>query len=227
MLALDTALNACSLALVERGKLRAVSSRAMSAGHAEHLAPMAAALFHEAGSAPLDMDRIGVVSGPGQFAGVRIGLAFAKGLAIGGRAAVLGISSLEALAESAGGVWDGPRAAIIDARRGEAYAALYERPGAPRIAPHIAPIDAIIEAFAADTGEGALFVCGSGVALLAGKAPSVWRLDTSLVAIDILAVARLAASSDPAQRPASPLYLRAPDAAPAKPSRFAAIGPTT
>lgn len=225
VLAIDTALNACSLALTEEGATRASVSRAMSAGHAEHLAPMAATLFREAGVAPLDLDRIGVVIGPGQFAGVRIGLAFALGLAIGGRAVVLGVSSLEALAESLGGVWNRPRAAIIDARRGEVYCALYERPGAPLLAPILAPIEDAVASLAQAATGYALHVCGSGAPHFASAAPPGSTIDATRVEIDPIAVARIAASGDPAFRAPTPLYLRAPDAARAKPSRFAGIVP--
>jgi tRNA threonylcarbamoyladenosine biosynthesis protein TsaB len=225
VLAIDTALNACSLALTEDGVTRACVSRVMSAGHAEHLAPMAADLFREAGVLPLDLDRIGVVIGPGQFAGVRIGLAFALGLAIGGRAAVLGAPSLEALAESLGGAWVRPRAAIIDARRGEVYCALYAGPGAPLIAPMLAPVESAVAALARAANGTALHVCGSGAHHVASAAPPGSIIDEMRTEIDPLAVARLAASGDPASRPPKPLYLRAPDAAPAKPSRFAEVAP--
>lgn len=220
VLALDTALNSCSLAVLENGAPRAVLSRAMSAGHAEHLAPMAAALFAAARLAPLEFDRIGVVTGPGQFAGVRIGIAFARGLALGGSASVLGVSSLEALAESLDGVWSDLRGAVIDARRGEAYAALYAGRGEPLLAPFLAPIDSVVPAFVAAAAGRAVRLCGSGAAIVAPGAPPGWIVDASRVEIDPYAVARLAAAGDPASRPASPLYLRAPDAAPAKPSRF-------
>ncbi len=225
VLAFDTALNACSVALMEDGVARKIVSRPMSAGHAEHLAPIAAALFNDTGIAPLDLDRIGAVVGPGQFAGVRIGLAFTKGLALGGRARVLGVSSLEALAESLGGAWDVPRAAVIDARRGEVYAALYAQPGSPLLNPAVVPLDRAVDLLARAAVDRPIVVCGSGAGLLTGLVPAAWRLEPALVDIDICAVARLVSVGDPALRPAQPLYLRPPDAAPAKPSRFALIGP--
>jgi tRNA threonylcarbamoyladenosine biosynthesis protein TsaB len=62
-------------------------------------------------------------SGPGSFTGVRIGLAAVKGLAEATKACAIGVSNLQALA--AFGTADG-RAALIDARRGEVYAATYD-----------------------------------------------------------------------------------------------------
>lgn len=224
ILAIDTALNSCSLAVLDDGAPRAAVSRPMSAGHAEHLAPMAADLFRRTGLRAQDFARIGVVVGPGQFAGVRIGIAFALGLAIGGPSVVLGVSSLEALTESLGGPWTRPRAAIIDARRGEAYAAIFAKPGAALLEPMLVQIEALSDrVFAAASGQP-LDVCGGGAGLITSAAPSAWSFHPAVAEIDPYAIARLVASADPARRPPSPLYLRAPDATPTKPSRFAAVG---
>ncbi|HXI85963.1 MAG TPA: tRNA (adenosine(37)-N6)-threonylcarbamoyltransferase complex dimerization subunit type 1 TsaB, partial [Parvularculaceae bacterium] len=103
VLGLDTALKSCSAAIVENGSLRAEARLPLEKGHAEHLAPMVAALFREAQIGPRGIDRVGVVVGPGAFAGVRVGLAFARGLALGTEIRIVGVTSLAALAAGAAG----------------------------------------------------------------------------------------------------------------------------
>ncbi len=69
----------------------------MQRGHQERLAPMVAEILDEAGIKPRDLRHIGVTLGPGSFTGLRIGLAFAKGLASGLGLKLKGIGTLEAL----------------------------------------------------------------------------------------------------------------------------------
>lgn len=222
--AIDTALNACSLAILGPGGRGAdkflTKFLAMSQGHAEHLAPLAAALFTEAGVRAQDLDRIAVVSGPGQFAGVRIGLAFALGLALGGRAEVLGVSSLAAFAAGLEEAPESLRAAIVDARRGEVYAALYAPDGAIITPPFLAAEAEAAGRLKAAAGKRPVTLTGNGAAQLAPFAPE-WPA-APREHIDINALARFAQTAEAAHFPPTPIYLRAPDAAPAKPGPFGA-----
>lgn len=103
-------------------------------GHATRLLPLAAKLLAEAGLRFRDVDRIAVGLGPGTFTGLRIGVATARGLAQSLGVELVGVSSLRALAEpallaaateiDASGSPDGVLA-VIDARRGQAFAAAY------------------------------------------------------------------------------------------------------
>lgn len=70
-----------------------------------------------------DIDRYASASGPGSFTGVRVGLALAKGLAFATGKKVVAVSVLEAVASLGSGAL---RAAVIEARRGEVYAAVYD-----------------------------------------------------------------------------------------------------
>jgi tRNA threonylcarbamoyladenosine biosynthesis protein TsaB len=98
-------------------------------GHATRLLPLAASLLAQAGLRFADVDRIAVGVGPGTFTGLRIGAASARGLAQSLDAELIGISSLQALAFAAANSRKAGRMnvvlALIDARRGEAFAAAY------------------------------------------------------------------------------------------------------
>lgn len=104
---------------VEAGEGKVVSvSEEIGVGHAEKVAPACARLFEEAGITAADLTKIGVTVGPGSFMGQRVGIAFAKGLAMGSGAATVPITTLEALAQGQ----EVPTLVLIDARRGQVYA---------------------------------------------------------------------------------------------------------
>ena len=198
VLALDTCLTACSAAVVADGVVRAARSEPMARGHQERIAVLVQEVLAEAGVAPAALDRIGVTVGPGSFTGLRVGLAFAKGLGAALGRPVIGVGVLEALAFEI----KPPAAAVIDARRDQFYlqtfAAAASEPAA--LAPDAAR--AAVAALGEDVtvvGPGAgLFNDLAGVHIAPREAP------------DPVAVARLAAARTPT--PLRPLYLRAPDA---------------
>lgn len=216
LLAVDTSFEACSAAITVDGSPLWATTRLIGRGHAEILPVMVAEGFQASGLAPLDLDRIGVVIGPGTFAGLRVGLAFARGLALGGRARVIGVTSLAALAASLG--QGRTIASVVDARRGQIYAALFDKDLSVRLAPFVAaPAQAAASILAAATGP--FMVTGSGAAIVAPFL-SAAADHSAQRRIDPLAVARLAAAATAIDAPASPLYLRPPDAAPGAPSIF-------
>ena len=125
VLALDTTLAACSVAVVEDGRVLAARSEPMLRGHQERLAPLVAEAMAEAGVGFAALDRVGVTVGPGSFTGLRVGLAFAKGLSVALSIPCVGVGTLEALAASDARVGgkEGFIAAVIDARRDRALSA--------------------------------------------------------------------------------------------------------
>jgi len=121
LLAIDTATEACSVALWLDG---AVHERYELAGrtHSQRLLPMLHQLLADAGVAMSQLDGIACGIGPGSFAGVRIGVGFVKGLALGLDRPVLPVTSLAMLAQGAisrGGARQ--VLAAIDARMSEVY----------------------------------------------------------------------------------------------------------
>lgn len=193
VLALDTCLNACSVAVTDGERVLAYRREAMARGHQERLAPMAQAVMAEAGLPMSAIGRVAVTVGPGSFTGLRVGIAFAKGLGSALGVPVVGVGSLEALAAEA----EGPAAGVIDARRDQVYLQL------PACDPEVLPLT---EAQARLQDLPPMSLIGSGAPLLA-RAGDLVRTPEGC---DARLVARLAATREPA--PLTPLYLRAPDA---------------
>jgi len=128
LLAIETATEACSVALVHGDEVIARSELAPRR-HAELVLPMADALLAEAGIGRHALDAIAVGRGPGAFTGVRLGVSLAQGMALALDLPVVTVSSLAALALEADDE-DATILAVIDARMGEIYAASYRRDGA-------------------------------------------------------------------------------------------------
>jgi tRNA threonylcarbamoyladenosine biosynthesis protein TsaB len=97
--------------------------------HAEVLMPAIDELCRWAGWSVGDLTGVAVDRGPGLFTGLRVGLATARAIAAARDIPAIGVTSLDALAH-AGRRWTGLVAAVVDARRGEVYWALYGADGA-------------------------------------------------------------------------------------------------
>jgi tRNA threonylcarbamoyladenosine biosynthesis protein TsaB len=96
VLGLNTVGDACDAALVD-GVMIAEASETMSNGHDARLAPLVDRLMRQAGKSFSDLGRIAVIVGPGSFTGVRVGVAFARGLSLALDIPSAGVTSLEAL----------------------------------------------------------------------------------------------------------------------------------
>ncbi len=179
-------------------------SEPMERGHQERLAPMAAEVMAGAKLAFSDVSKIVVTVGPGSFTGLRVGLAFAKGLHLATGAPLAGIGTLAALAASAGR--NGRCAGVVDARRGMVYLQAFAHGRALGEAQALpaAEVAAKLEAVAA----GPWRVTGPGAKRLplAGNVEPVELAAPSLTALGELAA--MAGATDDVR----PLYLRAPDA---------------
>jgi tRNA threonylcarbamoyladenosine biosynthesis protein TsaB len=126
LLAIETATEACSVALIHGDELIARSEIAPRR-HTELVLPMADALLAEAGIGRHALDAIAVGRGPGAFTGVRLAVSLAQGMALALDLPVITVSSLAALALEAPEEAGTAILAVIDARMGEIYAACYRR----------------------------------------------------------------------------------------------------
>jgi tRNA threonylcarbamoyladenosine biosynthesis protein TsaB len=212
ILALDSALSACSVAVLADGAVRAVRRQAMARGQAETLLPMVCAALDEAGLGFGDLDRLAVTVGPGSFTGLRIGLAAARGLALATGLPLVGVTTLEALAAATDPALrrDRVTVALIDSRRGDMFAQPFGADAAPLSQPAAADpsaLDALLPAgpllLAGDAAPAALEVLAR-----AGR-DVVLASDSAMP--DPVAVARLAAARPLPDGPVAALYLRAPD----------------
>ena len=123
ILAIETSTEYCSVALWQDGT---VSERCELVGqkHSEVLMAMLDALLKDAGIKIKQVDGIAFGKGPGSFTGVRIACGVAQGLALGADVKVVGVCTLEALAQASG---HDKVIAALDARMGEVYFAAYEK----------------------------------------------------------------------------------------------------
>ena len=206
ILAVDTALGGCSVALLEDGQILAHIFEAMDRGHAERLAPMVEETMRGFDFAALD--RLAVTTGPGTFTGQRVGLAFMRGLRLALKRPLTGVTTLEVIAAAAMDETQQSRAAVIhDARREEAYLLLQDSEAIVQQPVVMLFTDAIerIRAF------GYCAVAGTGAVAVQEKLGSEFIL-SGIRQPDAFWVARLAQKLAPSNEAPGPLYLRAPDA---------------
>jgi len=125
LLAIETATEACSVAVLVDGEIRERFEVAPRR-HAELTLPWAGELLAEAGVAKSQLDAIALGRGPGAFTGVRLAIALAQGIALALDRPLLPVSTLATLAMRAGGH---RILSAIDARMGEVYLGAFEREG--------------------------------------------------------------------------------------------------
>lgn len=206
LLAVDTALGACSVALLDGEQTLAHIFEAMDRGHAERLAPMVEEAMR--GVEFSTLTRLAVTVGPGTFTGQRVGLAFMRGLRLALKIPLAGTTTLDVMAMAAAAETAQTKAAAIhDARRDEAYLLLKDGPEVvlpPIVLPFSEAVDRI-RAF------GPCALAGTGAAAAFESLGARHRL--SLVRQpDALWVARQARMMPDPKTIPGPLYLRAPDA---------------
>jgi tRNA threonylcarbamoyladenosine biosynthesis protein TsaB len=223
ILGLDTATPATVVAVLpddgEPVELRHEPAHGERPGHASQLLPLAQQALEALSATFADVTRIGVGIGPGTFTGLRIGVATARALAQSTGAELAAVSTLDALAEPAG-TTERHVLAILDARRGETFAAAYV--GGERVAGPVAIAPEELPAFAERAGAGAgaapWLAVGDGAIRFRDRllpAADVPEDDSTLHRVSALAVCRLAKVAPTVDRDALlPEYVRPPDAVP-------------
>lgn len=192
-------------------------------GHATRLMVLAVELLESAGLRWRDLDRIAVGLGPGTFTGLRIGIATARGLAQAQGTPLVGVSTLRSLAmnaDAASTARDHAAVlAVLDARRGEAFAAAWPTARAVTAEPLLAPAVLAPEQLADAAGalHGSCLAIGEGAiefrAVLERSGASVPEDGSELHRVTAINHCRLATGLQPSNPDEiRPTYLRLPDA---------------
>ena len=171
VLAIDTALEACSAAVLdtERGEITAHESLPMVRGHAEALIPLIARVMDKALIGFATLDRIAVTTGPGSFTGLRVGISAARGIALAAGKPAVGLSTLAAYAAPLIAADDTlPVVVAIDARHDHVYLQVFGPGGRTIVAPRLAPLREALRVSA----TGAPRLVGTAAKIIAAAWPA-------------------------------------------------------
>ncbi len=217
VLAFDTALGGCSVAVVDTDTGKATSDvQPMARGQSEQLVPMVQSVIERAGIPFSDLDLIATTVGPGAFTGLRIGLSTARSFGLALDLPVDGLLTTEAIAAH---FFDQHKdqekdlLVVVETKREDFYAHIFSGDHNSLDEPFAAPLALLVE----DYQGRALNVCGDGLTRLqhdlGANWPENWTafpgfdlIDPELLAV--LAVERRVAENI---RPADPVYLRGAD----------------
>ncbi|WP_100964514.1 tRNA (adenosine(37)-N6)-threonylcarbamoyltransferase complex dimerization subunit type 1 TsaB [Bosea sp. FBZP-16] len=216
ILAIDTALGACSACVLDAGDPAplAIEQTAMERGHAEALMPMIERVMAKVEGCFSSLDRVAVTIGPGSYTGLRVGISAARAIAFAAGIPAIGISTLAASAAPFIGR-EGGRvvAAAVDAKHGQVWFQAMNAQGKQLVSVRqVNHRDA-----ARAIGAGPVSLVGSAALAVANEAWAI-GLDALVVddakAPDVIWVARLGMIADPESAPPRPLYLKAPETTP-------------
>ena len=209
LLCIETSSRRGSVALAEGPRVVAARSHSEQAAHAERLRPLLDELLSEAGWSKKSLERVGVGMGPGSFTGLRVGIAFAQGIALGLEIPWVGVGSLAAMARACPPEAGPIRVALLDARRQEVFAQAFSASGAALSEAEALPRADALRLLGARF-PGALFLGEVAAELGAERA---YRSESTDLP-DARGVAVLAAELEPAESIPEPLYVRDSGATP-------------
>lgn len=198
ILAIDTSAAQCAAALVLGERVHS-RSEPMERGHAERLMPMIAELMAEADASWDDLAAVAVCTGPGSFTGIRVGVAAARGIALGRGIPTVGVSRLEAIAAT--GDPGQAVAVVLAGRGGEVIMQLFGEAGSAAAEPMFIPREQLSAALP------------PSVPHLGDAVEGASARDGLADPVVIARIARLRLADQTIPRPA-PIYLRPPNAAP-------------
>lgn len=216
ILAIDTALGACSACVLEAGATQpvAIEQVGMERGHAEALMPMIERVMGKVEGGFSSLDRVAVTIGPGSYTGLRVGISAARAIAFAAGIPAVGVSTLAATAAPLIGR-EGGRviAAALDARHGQVWFQALNAQGKQLVS-----IRQVNHRDAARAiGAGPVSLVGSAALAVANEA---WAIGLDAVVVDdarapdVIWVARLGMIADPQSAPPRPLYLKEPETTP-------------
>lgn len=222
ILAVSTSSPRGTVALVDGERVLARVVYDGGTAHAERLFAAIDDAMAQAGAERSDLHAVACDVGPGSFTGVRVGVCACQGIAVALGLPAIGVGSLEAMAGAArDGAVGATVVAVLDARKGEVFAAIVAADGGGLWGPVHLPRDEAAAAIAsarATRAPGAVVV-GEVVTTLDGLGDP--QRGEALDLPDAVLVGRLAAGRLGAAAPGSldaallePLYVRAPDARP-------------
>lgn len=223
ILAIDTALGACSACVLDAGEAAPLAHEqtAMDRGHAEALMPMIERVMQAVPGGFASLDRVAVTVGPGSYTGLRVGISAARAIAFAAGIPAIGVTTLAATAAPLIGKEPGRViAAALDARHGQVWFQVVSGEGRQLVAlRQVSYRDA-----ARAIGAGPVGIVGSSALAVANEAWAI-GLDALVLdearAPDIAWVARLGLIADPESAPPRPLYLKAPETTPQDHARLA------
>ncbi len=194
--------------------LRAWRHELLTRGHAERLLPVLAEILAEAGWAWRDLQLVAVTLGPGNFTGLRAGIAVARALALAHACPLVGVGTLETVAQgsmAAAAAAGLPIQVVMDARRDELYTQRFSPGLDPVTSPEVMSTAEVVAGLNAPcllVGDAA-----SGVRDRAGQADGVVEGGPDARYLAQAARRRLAGGELPVAGTAlRPIYLRPPDA---------------
>lgn len=216
ILAIDTALGACSACVLDEGADQplALESLAMERGHAEALMPLIERVMDQVEGGFSSLDRVAVTVGPGSYTGLRVGVSAARAIAFAADIPAVGVTTVAAVAAPLVGR-EGGRviAAALDARHGQVWFQALSSEGRQLVSlRQVGYRDA-----ARAIGSGPVSLAGSGALAVANEA---WAIGLDAVVVDdarapdVTWIAKLGLIADPAAAPPRPLYLKAPETTP-------------
>jgi tRNA threonylcarbamoyladenosine biosynthesis protein TsaB len=201
--ALETSTQWCGVALWRDGRIAALE-RCAPNRHSELVLPMLERLLEQAGTTAAALDAVAFGAGPGSFTGLRIACGIAQGLAMARGIPVLGVSTLQALADEAGAA---RVVACLDARMGEVYYAALEKRAAGWT--EVVPAQCVAPGALAVSGAGWVGA-GNGFAAYGnmGLEKVLPEVHPTALAVARLAAPRLAAGEGLDAALALPAYVR-------------------
>jgi tRNA threonylcarbamoyladenosine biosynthesis protein TsaB len=214
LLAFDTASAAISAVAARDEVIVAARGEPLARGHAERILPLLQEILASAGWTWREVELVAVTVGPGNFTGLRAGIAVARALSLALDCPTLGIGTLEVVAEAAAAaesVNELPIQVVVDAKRGQVYAQCFAPDLEPWAGPALLPIAEVANSMPVRclmAGDGAI-----RLSVLTERDDRIVRADTDARCLARATLRRLAGGALPA--PGSvlrPLYLRPPDA---------------